>query len=174
LAPFCESGGIRHDSFLTSLSNQGKELFIKSFLSRYQTASWNATGGLTEFCLMLVVSSTVRDAASSLTAVFWHNLKLSPFHEQGRSHLLPVVRSLLKAYDNVGPPTIQQKAITSKLLRCLHSSTGLNTPELWDTLPATTANLMIGAFFFSKCSCEFSNEKTRMNKDHHHPIHPLL
>jgi hypothetical protein len=36
---FCKFGGIRQDPFLTTLPNQGKELFIKSFLSIYITAS---------------------------------------------------------------------------------------------------------------------------------------
>jgi hypothetical protein len=108
---------------------------------------------------MPVVSSTVRDAASSLAAAFRHNHRLSPFHEQGRSHLLPVVQSLLKAYDNVDSPSNQQKAITPKLLRCLHSSTGIGTLTLRDTLPATTADLTIGAFFFAKRSCEFSTTR---------------
>jgi hypothetical protein len=106
-----------------------------------------------------VVSSTVRYAASSLAAAFRHHHKHSPFHEQGHPHLLPVVRSLLKAYDNVDPPTNRQKAITPKLLRCLYSSTGLSTPALQDTLPAATADLTIGAFFFAKRSCEFSTTR---------------
>jgi hypothetical protein len=156
---FCESSGVGYDPFLTALPNQGKELLIKSFLSLYRTASWNVTGGLTGIRVTPVVSSTVRDAASSLAAAFRHHHELSPFHEQGRSNLLPVVRSLLKAYDNVDPPTNRQKAITPKLLRCMHASTGVDTPELRDTLPAATADLTIGAFFFAKRSCEFSTTK---------------
>jgi hypothetical protein len=41
----------------------------------------------------------------------------------------------------------------------MHASTGVNTPELRDTLPAATADLAIGAFFFAKRSCEFSMTK---------------
>jgi hypothetical protein len=47
---------------------------------------------------------TTRDASSSLAVAFKKKHKLSPVHEQGRPNLLPVVRSLLKAYDNVDPP----------------------------------------------------------------------
>jgi hypothetical protein len=148
-----------HDPFLTALSDQGKELLIKSFLSLYRNASWNVAGGLTGIRVAPVVSSTVRDAASSLAAAFRYNHQLSPFHEQGRSNMLPVVRSLLKAYDNVDPPTNRQKAITPKLLRCMHASTGVDTLELRDTLPAATADLTIGAFFFAKRSCEFSTTR---------------
>jgi hypothetical protein len=108
-------------------------------------------------CVAPVVSSTVRNAPSSVEAVFWYNHKLSPFHEQGRLHLLPDIRSLLKAYDNVDPPTLQQKAITSKLQWCMLASTGVGTPKLQDTFPAAITSLTISsAFFFAKCSCEFS------------------
>jgi hypothetical protein len=41
----------------------------------------------------------------------------------------------------------------------MHVSTRADTPELRDTLPAATADLTIGAFFFAKCSCEFSTSK---------------
>jgi hypothetical protein len=156
---FCESSGMGHDPFLTALPNQGKEFIIKSFLSLYPTALWNVRGGLKGIRVAPVVSSTVRDAASSLAAAFRNHHKLSPVHEQGRPNLFPVVRSLLKAYDNVDPPTNRQKAITPMLLRCMHASTGVDTPELRDTLPAAIADLTIGAFFFAKRSCEFSTTK---------------
>jgi hypothetical protein len=156
---FCESSGIGDDPFLTALSTQEQQLVIKSFLSLYRTASWDASGRLKGIRVTPVVSSTVRDAASSLAAAFRHNHRLSPFHEQGSTHLLPVIRSLLKAYDNVDPPTNRQKAITPKLLRCMHSSTGIDTLELRDTLPAATADLTISAFFFAMRSCEFSTTR---------------
>jgi hypothetical protein len=41
----------------------------------------------------------------------------------------------------------------------MHSSTGLSTLALQDTLPAATANLTIGAFFFAKGSCKFSTTR---------------
>jgi hypothetical protein len=120
---------------------------------------WNFTGGLKRIRVAPVVSSTVRDAASSLAAAFRNHHKLSPVHEQGHPNLLPVVRSLLKAYEDVGPPTNRQKAITPKLLWCMHVSTGVDTPERRDTLSAATAGLKIGAFFFAKRSCKFSTTK---------------
>jgi hypothetical protein len=113
---FCESSGIGDDPFITALSRQEQQLVIISFLSLYRTASWDVSGGLKGIRVAPVVSSTVRDDASSLAAAFWHNHKLSPFHEQGSTNLLPVIRPLLKAYDNGNPPTKQQKAITPKLL----------------------------------------------------------
>jgi hypothetical protein len=171
---FCGSSGIGDDPFITALSRQEQQLVIKSFLSLYRTALWDVSGGLKGIRVTPVVNSTVRDAASSLAAAFQNNHKLSPFHEQGSTNLLPVIRSLLKAYDNVDPPTNQQKAITPKLLRCLHSSTGIDTLQLRDTLPAATADLTISAFFFAMRSCEFSTtQKPGPNKDSHHPVRPL-
>jgi hypothetical protein len=70
--------------------------------------------------------------------------------------MIPNIRALFKAYDNVDPAPKRQKAITPKLLRKLFDSSGAGTPELWDTAPTVTADLDIGAFFFAKRGCEYT------------------
>jgi hypothetical protein len=70
--------------------------------------------------------------------------------------MLPNIRALFKAYNNVDPAPKRQKAITPKLLQKLFDSSGAGTPELCDTAPAVTADLVIGAFFFAKRACEYT------------------
>jgi hypothetical protein len=71
--------------------------------------------------------------------------------------MLPNIRALFKAYDNVDPAPKRQKAITPKLLRKLFGSSGAGTPKLVrDTAPAVTPYLVIGAFFFAKRGCEYT------------------
>jgi hypothetical protein len=70
--------------------------------------------------------------------------------------MLPNIRALFKAYDNIAPAPKRQKAMTPKLLRKLFDSSGAGTPELRDTAPAVTAYLVIGAFFFAKQGCEYT------------------
>jgi hypothetical protein len=157
-----------HDPVLTALPNQGKKLFIKFFLSLNRTATWNVTGGLKGIRAAPVVSSTVRDAASSLAAAFQYHHKLSP--------LLLVVRSLLKAqYDNVDPPTNQQKTITPKLLWCMHASTGAAPPQTARRL--TCRNRRPHDWHLLLCQSllrVLHDKETRPDEDCNPPISSLL
>jgi hypothetical protein len=66
----------------------------------------------------------------------------------------PSIKALLKAFDNVDPPTRRQKAITPRLLRKLGSAS--SHPALINTAPAVAADIITGAFFFAMRSCEYS------------------
>jgi hypothetical protein len=103
-----------------------------------------------------VVAGTVQDAASYLASAFRKRHRTSPLHLAGSNNMLPNIRALFKAYDNVDPTPKRQKAITPKLLRKLFDSSGAGTPELRDTAPAVTADLVIGACFFAKQGCEYT------------------
>jgi hypothetical protein len=149
------------DPFLASLSSRGQELFIRSFLGLYRNANWDKDGQLAGNRQRPVVSGTVRSAASSLAATMRHHHKQSPFHQQGSANLRPALRALLRAFENTDPAPQRQKAITPKFLRCLFDATGAGAPAspLFDTAPATTADLAIGGFFFAVRSCEYSKAK---------------
>jgi hypothetical protein len=64
------------------------------------------------------------------------------------------MKSLFKAFENMDPPTKQQKAITPKLLRKLLESS--QHSALLDTAPAVAADIVTGGFFFATRSCEYS------------------
>jgi hypothetical protein len=103
-----------------------------------------------------VVAGTVRDAASYLASAFRKRNRTSPLHLEGSNNMLPSLRALFKAYDNVDPAPKRQKAITPKLLRKMYDSSGAGTIELRDTAPAVATDLVIGAFFFAKRGCEYT------------------
>jgi hypothetical protein len=98
----------------------------------------------------------VRDAASYLASAFRKRHRESPLHLTGSNNMLPNIRALFKAYDNVDPAPKRQKAITPKLLRKMFEAAGAGTNELRDTAPAVAADLVIGAFFFAKRGCEYT------------------
>ena len=81
-------------------------------------------------------------------------------HVPGSSHLRPFVRSLLKAYENMDPPTNQQRAVTQKLLRAMAALSGLQLEVTSDTKFAIVTDLAIVAYFFAMRSCEFSTTRT--------------
>jgi hypothetical protein len=68
--------------------------------------------------------------------------------------LHPSIKALLKAFENVDPPTRRQKAVTPRLLRKLLEAS--HHSSLLDTAPAVVADIVIGAFFFAMRSCEYS------------------
>jgi hypothetical protein len=111
-----------------------------------------------------VVAGTVRDAASYLASAFRKRHRISPLHLAGSNNMLPNIRALFKAYDNVNPALKRQKAITPKLLRKLFDSSGAGTPKLCGTAPAVTADLVIGAFFFAKRGCEYTTPPPKPGK----------
>jgi hypothetical protein len=67
-------------------------------------------------------------------------------------------KALFNAFDNLDPPTRRQKAITPRLLRKLLEASV--DPSLRDTAPAVAADIIIGGFFFTMCSCEYSKPPT--------------
>jgi hypothetical protein len=151
---FCTKGGVADNSYLLDLCGRGQELLLRSFLSLYRQASWNAEGKLTGNRKKPVVAGTVRDAASYLASAFRKRNRTSPLHLEGSNNMLPSIRALFKAYNNVHPAPKRQKAVTPKLLQKMYESSGAGTIELRDTAPAVAADLVIGAFYFAKRGCE--------------------
>jgi hypothetical protein len=65
-----------------------------------------------------------------------------------------MIRSLLKAFDNVDPATNRQKAVTPKFLQALHHYAHT---AFADSSPYRHASdILIGAYFFAMRSCEHS------------------
>jgi hypothetical protein len=72
--------------------------------------------------------------------------------------MLPSIRALLRAFDNISPPEARQKAITPKLLRRLWRFSADSTrADLYDH----AVDLVIGAFFFAMRPCEFVKTPSR-------------
>jgi hypothetical protein len=101
-----------------------------------------------------MVASTLRAAASHLAASFRGRFQQSPVHVKDGSKLWPTLRALLKAFDNVDPPPLRQKAITPRLLRRLFQLS--HKRRLRANEYDHAADLIIGAFFFAMRSCEYT------------------
>jgi hypothetical protein len=82
----------------------------------------------------------------------------SPLHVPNNDKLLPSLRSLLLAFDNLDPAPNRQKALTPSFLRQLiqhaYGATWL------DSLTCHAADLLGGGYFFACRSCEFSKTGT--------------
>jgi hypothetical protein len=91
-----------------------------------------------------------------LAAAFRGHIGESPLHVKGGTHLRPFVRQLLKAFENVDPPTRQQRVVTPQLLRAMFTMAETDHPEAHDNILAITSELAIVGFFFAMRSCEFT------------------
>ena len=104
-----------------------------------------------------VVSNTLRQAASHLATAFRGSVGQSPLHVAGTTHMLPVIRRLLRAGDNTDPPKAQQKAITPKLLRAMYdraTNRGRGRVAPRGMRAEAIADIAIIAYFFAMRSCE--------------------
>ena len=140
---FCERTGSGDDPFLTVLSIVERELMARAFLNFYRTADWDIHGRFTGHREKPMVAGSLRQAAGNLATSFRINFRESPMHVTGTPHLLPSIRALLQASDNVNPPTRRQKAINPKLLRALFTLSGDGTPLTIDIELAVVADLAI-------------------------------
>jgi hypothetical protein len=91
-----------------------------------------------------------------LAASFRRYFKQSPVHIEGSSQLLPTVRFLLRAFDNMDPPPERQKAITPKFLRKFFQLLSTTQDHGSPSTLAHTSDLVLGAFFFAIRSCEYT------------------
>ena len=151
---FCQKAGLGDDLFLRNLAHSERELTVRSFLSLYRLAEWNQSGSYEGIRSTPVVANTVRDAAGHLGSTFRNNFEPSPLHLPHGSQLLPSVRSLLKAFENIDPPKNIQKAVTPKLLRWVFRFAGGSVKQ--KSAYAQAADTTIGGFFFGMRSCEHS------------------
>jgi hypothetical protein len=90
-----------------------------------------------------------------LAAVFRSRFQQSPVHIKDGSKLWPrTLGSLLKAFDNVDPPPLRQKAIAPRLLRRLFQLS--HNHRLRANEYDHAADIILGAFFFAMRSCEYT------------------
>ena len=66
----------------------------------------------------------------------------------------------MKAFENVDPPTSQQRAITPKFLRAMFDMSGAGCEAAKDSVLAISADIAIVAFFFAMRSCEITSTPT--------------
>ena len=83
--------GYSVDPFLTLLSDNEQELFTKAFIQCYRTSTWSLAGNVTGTRPRPMVAGTFRQATGHLAAAFRRNLKPSPIHIKGGTHLRPFV-----------------------------------------------------------------------------------
>ena len=147
---FCTRAGFDPD--LTQYTPEQRELVTRTFLTCYRTATWDEDGRPSGHRRQAVAVSTIREAAGHLATTFRNRFLPSPVHQPDRPILLPSIRALLKAFDNVDPPPNRQKAVTPRLLRGMHARAAKFGR---DSLEAVVSDLAILAFFFAMRSCEF-------------------
>jgi hypothetical protein len=134
------------DPVLVELSSDEQELVLRAFLVCLRVSDFTASGSVCGLRKRPMVASTLRDATSALAAAFRDRIQSSPHHLQDGIRLVPAVRALLRAFDNILPPEQRQKAITLKLLRKLWEiSEASDRADLYNH----AVDLLIGAFFFA-------------------------
>jgi hypothetical protein len=94
------------------------------------------------------------NVASQLATAFRDHYQRSPLHVKGSTKLLPSVRALLRAFDNVDPPQNRQRAVTFKFLKALLAYCQATYAR--DSLQCRTADLIVAAFFFAMRACEYT------------------
>jgi hypothetical protein len=151
---YCALAGFADNPFLVTVSDEAKQLLVRSFFGLYRNAKWSVAGRLEGGHSDPLVANTLRSAASCLATSFRDNFQPSPIHIPNSQNLQPSIKALFKAFENVDPPTRRQKAVTPRLLRKLFEAS--HHPAIRDAAPAVVADIVIGAFFFAMRSCEYS------------------
>jgi hypothetical protein len=148
---FCDDVGVV-DPLLHDLSTDEQELVLRAFHVCLRVSEFTKTGFVSGIRKKPMVVSTLRGATSALAAAFRDHIKSSPLHLEDRVRMLPSIRALLRAFNNISPPEARQKAVTPKLLcRLWRFSAASTRADLYDH----AVDLVIGAFFFAMRPCEF-------------------
>jgi hypothetical protein len=153
---FLRDWGLVSDPYLDTVPNDGERVLLaRGFILRHRTFDFDPEGRAAAEREKPMVSSTIRDAISSVASAFRQRGRSSPFHIQNgvndAGSIHPKVRALLKGFESLDlPPAKQQKAVTPALLRDLYSMAGKMT-----TCSQHTADLILGAYFFAMRACEF-------------------
>ena len=158
---FVEGWGVRGDPLLDQVPADSERLLLaRGFLVRHRLFKFDPQGRSTEEREKPVVSSTLRDAISSVASSFRKCGRPSPFHLQNRVNdtgsVHPRIRALLKGFESLDDPPKRQKAVTPALLRDLMLMVK-DFPEG----SKHAADLIIGAYFFAMRACEFCTTKNR-------------
>ena len=154
---FCAKAGRSYDPSFNQLSAVGREIIIRSFITCLCTTQWKMGSGeiAGKRTGRPMVTSTVREATGHLATAFRNHLEPSPMHIDGSAQVLPIARSLFKAFESADPAFKRQRAITPKLLRGMYITlAGLAFAETHDTPSAIAADLAIVGLFFAMRSCE--------------------
>ena len=154
---YCEHVGYIGDNYLTMLSVDEQELFLRAFLDFYRIPNWDPHHGRPAGTHKEpVVASILRKTTSNLAAAFRQHIEQSPLHLPGSSNMRPFVRMWLKAYGNGDPSKRQQRAITPQLLRSMYERSGCRSNRRDDSEAAIVAEIAIVAYFFTMCSCKIT------------------
>ena len=145
------------DPFLSDLSQQERELLLRSFLNTYQVAHWHQSGTLLGTTTKALAGASVRTATGHLASAFRDNFQQSPLHVSNSSRLLPSFSALFKALDNLGDPPNRQRAVTPKFMRYLHRLGSPGSPKACAIDHAV--DLLIAGFFFATRPCEIVRTK---------------
>ena len=158
---FIECWGVRGDPLLDKVQTDIERLLLaRGFLVRLRLFKFDPQGKSTEERTKPMVSSTLRDAISSVASSFRKCGRTSPFHLQNRVNdsgsVHPRIRALLRGFESIDEPPSRQKAVTPALLRDLK--------EMVQGFPLGSqhaADLIVGAYFFAMRACEFCTTKNR-------------
>jgi hypothetical protein len=67
--------------------------------------------------------------------------------------------ALLQPYGNQDPASNRKKDTTPRLFQALFQSLGVKTLALQESVPSTTANIVIGSFSFACQACDYTKTK---------------
>jgi hypothetical protein len=118
---FLKEWGVVGDPFLDSVPSPEERLLLaRGYVSYHRSFDFNAQGEATTKRPKPMVSSTLRDAISSVASSFRKRGRHSPFHIQNGVHeagsIHPRIRLMLRGYEKDDPPPRRQKAVTPVLL----------------------------------------------------------
>jgi len=158
---FISEWGVGDNPFLDNIPSDNERLLLaRGFVVRHRLYKFDSEGRAAGERPKPVVSSTLRDAISSVASAFRKCGRPSPFHLQSRVNdsgsIHPRIRSLLRGFESIDDPPNRQKAVTPALLRDLVKMV-TNFPEG----SRHAADLIVGAYFFAMRACEFCSTKNR-------------
>jgi hypothetical protein len=99
--------------------------------------------------------STVQEAMAKLGEIFRAKVGYNPTHVPGSESVHPALFRQFGGMKNADPGKVQQKALPVCVYRELYEIVNTQT-ALQEDVDVAVANIMILAFFFCMCSCEYS------------------
>ena len=127
-------------------------LLLRAFFERYRRADFHPDGSIRGERATPMVATTIKGAASSLSAAFRNHLERSPLHLKRSNRYIPSLKRLFQAFANLSPAENRQKEITPKLLKKLGAFSSEKT--IRNNADDHTADLIVGAYFFAMRACE--------------------
>ena len=140
---YLTSIGLHSDSFLDKFS-RGQRHWI---LSGFAQATWSGCFSAERFAT--IKSRSVHAAMYHMASSFRANNRPYPRHDCNHK-LAVILHCQFKGYTNHDPAKKPQKAITASILLWLHKLAITHVKK-------AMSELVMGAFFFAMCSCEYSS-----------------